>query len=610
MPVTGEAPPPTVLKPPIMRKLLLVPAFAVLAAGCSDSSTEPSVATTITVAPAASLDAIGARQIVRAAVIDQKGKAMGAAAVTWESNSPSVSVMGLGGDSASVTAASNGTASVTARSGSAAGAVEVRVAQVPVQAQTVGGDGQAGAVGLLLGSALRVKLVDRLGVGVPGQTVTFTVQTGGGTLHSATAVTDADGIATNSWTLGPAVGTHTVSVTFPGTTLSPVTFSAQAVGRVPGVLSVLAGGNQAAMMGAPLPVAPSVVARSETGTPLAGITVNFAVTSGGGRVASTSAVTGPNGVASPGTWTLGPTADGNTLTATAPGLTGPPVVLRGTGCFGGNGQAYEITLCITTTMTASQRAAFTTSAARWATLVRGDLPDIATSIPEDACGTGTPSMSHDFDDLVIFAAVTDIDGPGAVLGQAGPCFIRTGALPLIGMMQFDAADLVTLENTNQLGSVILHEMGHVLGIGTIWNSKGLLQNRSSPSNLLDTFYSGANGIVGFDAVGGLTYTGGNKVPVENTGGAGTMNGHWRESVLKNELMTGYINPGPNPLSVLTVRSLMDLGYTVDPSRSDAFFVALTARAPGAEPGLRMLDDLYTGPLYTVERGGRFSRVPR
>ncbi|HEX8450739.1 MAG TPA: leishmanolysin-related zinc metalloendopeptidase [Longimicrobium sp.] len=596
-----------------MRKLMLVPAFAALAAGCgSDSTTEPSVATTITVAPAATLDAIGATQIVRAGVSDQKGKAMGNAVLSWETNSPSVVVTGLGGDSASVKAMANGTASITARAGSAAGSVEVRVAQAPVRAESFAGNGQSGAAGALLGSALRVRVVDRLGVGVAGVTVTFTVQTGGGTLAAATSVTDAEGIATNSWTLGPAAGTHTLSVTFPGTTLSPLSFTAQAVGRVPGVLGLLAGGHQAAMMGTAVPVAPSVVARDEAGNPLSGITVNFVVTSGGGRTTNTSVVTGTNGVASAGTWTLGSAADANTLTAIAPGLTGPPVVMRGTGCFGGPGAAYEVTLCITTSMTPTQRAAFANAAARWATLVRNDLADISTSIPEDACGTGTPSMNTTFDDLVIFAAAVDIDGPGSVLGQAGPCFVRTGigGLPVVGKMEFDVADLAMMETNNQLGSVILHEMGHVLGIGTLWSSKGLLQNPSSPGNTLDTFYNGSNGIVGFDAIGGNTYTGGAKVPVENTGGAGTMNGHWRESILRNELMTGYINAGQNPLSVLTVRSLTDLGYGVDPSRADAFSLALTVRAPGPENTLKMHNDLYTGPLYTVDRAGRFTRVAR
>lgn len=696
-----------------MRKLLLAPIFAALAAGCSDS-TEPSVATTITVAPAVSLNAVGATQIVRAAVLSQKGKAMTDAPLTWESSSPSVTVTGAGGDSAVVTAASNGTAAVTARSGSAAGSVEVQVAQVPATAQEAGGNGQLGTVGLALGSPLGVRVVDRLGAGVPGQTVTFVVEAGGGTLASPTAVTGADGIATNvwtmgtgagtpqtvtatvgaaggfstqfsataaagapvsaaavagdnqtaarnaavttaprvlvrdsygnsvsgvtvdftvtsgggsvtgarqvtssegaaagSWTLGSVAGTNTLTATFAGTTLPPVVFTAQALALVPGALSVSAGGHQAAMMGNLVAVAPAVVARDAGGNPIAGVTVNFAVTSGGGSITTSTAVTGANGVATAGSWRLGASADRNTLTATAPSLTGGPVVLRGTGCFGGGGPAYEITLCIMTPMTATQRTAFTNSAARWATLVRGDLPNAAGSLPEGACGEGTPSMNTTYDDLLIFAGVEDIDGPGSVLGQAGWCARRSGGgLPVIGVMAFDAADLATLESSNQLGNVILHEMGHVLGIGTMWSAMSLLLNPSTSSGTLDTSFSGANGIAGFDAIGGSTYTGGAKVPVENTGGAGTMNAHWRESVLANELMTGYLNAGSNPLSVLTVRSLADLGYTVDASMADSFFLTLALRAPGTGKALKLHDDLYTGPRFTLDRGGRFTRTVR
>jgi hypothetical protein len=53
------------------------------------------------------------------------------------------------------------------------------------------------------------------------------------------------------------------------------------------------------------------------------------------------------------------------------------------------------------------------------------------------------------------------------------------------------------------------------------------------------------------------------VPVENTGGSGTRDGHWRDSVFGNELMTGFLSPGPNPLSRLTAASLVDMGYKVN-----------------------------------------------
>jgi hypothetical protein len=180
-------------------------------------------------------------------------------------------------------------------------------------------------------------------------------------------------------------------------------------------------------------------------------------------------------------------------------------------------------------------------------------------------------------------------------------------------MRFDAADVASLEASGRLSAVFLHEMGHVLGIGSMWSTLGLLQNPTPSSGAaLDTYFSGAGGIAGFDAIGGSTYTGGQKVPVENTGGAGTANAHWRDSVLQNELMTGYLSAGVTPLSVLTVRSLGDLGYTVNPAAADPFFLTLSVRAPGStQPvGLRMHDDVWQGPQYSIDRQGRRTRLRR
>ena len=53
------------------------------------------------------------------------------------------------------------------------------------------------------------------------------------------------------------------------------------------------------------------------------------------------------------------------------------------------------------------------------------------------------------------------------------------------------------------------------------------------------------------------------MPVENTGGPGTREGHWRETVFRNELMSGFIAAPGNPMSRVTVASLGDLGYEVD-----------------------------------------------
>jgi hypothetical protein len=591
-----------------MRRILACSA-ALLFAGCSDS-TGAAVATSVTIAPGSvGLDALGARQVVRATVADQKGNAMPGAALTWTSSSTTASIVASGGDSAVVMAAGNGAATVTATAGSASGSAQVQVAQVATTLQKMGGDLQSGGVGSALGAQVQVQARDRLGAAVVGQAVAFTVTSGGGSVSTASAVTGGDGTASITWTLG-AAGANTLTAALPGTPASQVVFSATAT-ALAGTIAVDGGAFQAAMEGTAVPTAPSVIVRNQSGSPLSGVTVNFTVTSGGGRVTGGTATTNAQGMAAVTRWTLGSAADLNTLSATVPGMTAEPAVFRGAGCSGA-GPGFEITVCITTPMTPAQRQVFQASAAKWSTIVKGDLPDAAGAVPENACGAGTPSANHTYDDLLIFAAVTDIDGPGQVLGQAGPCFLRNaGSLPVIGVMQFDVADLNTLESRGQLGSVILHEMGHVLGIGTLWSRLGLLQDRSTAGNPLDTWFSGAEGIVGFNAVGGNTYTGGQKVPVENTGGAGTMNGHWRESVLRNELMTGYLNSGiANPLSVLTARSLADLGYIVDPAAADPFFLTLSVSADGSasQSGLRLHNDLYTGPMYTIDRAGERTRI--
>ncbi|HLG04792.1 MAG TPA: leishmanolysin-related zinc metalloendopeptidase, partial [Gemmatimonadales bacterium] len=253
--------------------------------------------------------------------------------------------------------------------------------------------------------------------------------------------------------------------------------------------------------------------------------------------------------------------------------------------------------------------------ARWAAIITGDLADLTVTVGAGACGSNSPALaSRPIDDLLIFATIEPIDGPGQILGSAGWCFIRTaGLLPIIGRMRFDIADIANLEASGRLTAVILHEMGHVLGIGTSWSLFGFLQSPSPVGGPpLDTHHNGANAIVGFNAVGGSTYAGGNKVPVENMFGSGTINAHWRESVLATELMTGFLGGGgSNPLSELTVRSLLDFGYVVDVSAADPFFLTLSLRGEGGGPPevlIRLENDILIGPRYEIDANGRIRRI--
>jgi hypothetical protein len=286
------------------------------------------------------------------------------------------------------------------------------------------------------------------------------------------------------------------------------------------------------------------------------------------------------------------------------------VQLQAAACEGAGATAYAITICYRSAVTPAQRQAFVDAAARWGRVITSDLPDVRADIPEGACAAGSPSLATTIDDLLIFASVESIDGLGGVLGSAGWCFRRTDGLPVIGAMRFDVADVINLEGSDQLGQLILHEMGHVLGFGTLWTQAGLLHNPSTTSARADTYFAGGNAIEAFDAAGGKTYADGPKVPVENLGGASTINGHWRKTVMDNELMTGFLSAGSTPLSSITIRSLADIGYIVDQAAADPFVLSLATSgsyAPRAS-AILLQYDILQGPRWMIDRFGRATRI--
>jgi len=210
-------------------------------------------------------------------------------------------------------------------------------------------------------------------------------------------------------------------------------------------------------------------------------------------------------------------------------------------------------------LTKRQKQAFKTAADRWTKVIVGDLPSVEVD-------------GEIIDDLLILASGQDIDGPGRILGQAGPTRLRprgtarTALLPVKGEMTFDSADLKKMETDRTLNDVITHEMGHVLGIGTIWQLKRLLKNPGTN----DPLFTGKGALKEYAVLRGDQPGRPGGVPVENTGGPGTAGGHWRETVFRNELMSGFIADPGNPLSRMTVASLGDLGYVVDADAGEAY----------------------------------------
>ena len=281
---------------------------------------------------------------------------------------------------------------------------------------------------------------------------------------------------------------------------------------------------------------------------------------------------------------------------------------------------YSIELVFISHGTPSQDAAFIAAADRWMTILQGDLSDVDFSpnpVTANTCGQGVqhPEVSDTVDDLRIFIDIRPIDGPSGTLAQAGFCQIRSvSRLPVLGFMTFDAVDLGPIAQDGDLTALTLHEMGHVLGVGTLWPDFDiLLVDPSLPSNTgADTHFAGAAAIAAFDAAGGTAYTAGAKVPVENQLGEGSADSHWRESVLRDELMTPALRSGAaNPLSAITTESLVDLGYSVDSSGADSFTGTFSAPARLTAPGGRIINlenDTYRGPVQVVDRSGSVTQT--
>ncbi|HXT15997.1 MAG TPA: leishmanolysin-related zinc metalloendopeptidase [Gemmatimonadaceae bacterium] len=417
----------------------------------------------------------------------------------------------------------------------------------------------AGRVGDV-GPSINARVTDAFGNPIALAAVNVALAGGGSAPSNVTS--DANGDFTVSgWQYSTIAGQNILTVSSAQATLS---FTATLSPADPSQVLV-SGADQKGRAGAA--VSPIVVKVADKyGNAIAGRSATFAVTAGGGSIAATSATAGSDGSIAMPAWTLGRT-------------TLPQVVHVVSGTLSTDvnvtvASDYKIDIrFFGPNMTDAQQALFTTAAARLQSIVTGDIPDIAVSGLDvsAACGmTGLPTISENIDDLVIYASVQPIDGAGKILAEAGPCVFRNdaqGGFSAVGVMLFDVADLDKMTAQGTLQDVITHEMLHVLGVGTMWSAKNLV----AATGTVNVGYYGALGRQGCIDDGG-TSTCFSNVPVENSGGAGTADSHWRETTFGSELMTGYVNLGGMPLSAITVGSLSDLGYVVNPLSADPYSV--------------------------------------
>jgi hypothetical protein len=260
---------------------------------------------------------------------------------------------------------------------------------------------------------------------------------------------------------------------------------------------------------------------------------------------------------------------------------------------------------IDNSLSPSQREVVLRAARRWEQIITGDLPDVTLTLQAGSCGAGfppTPLVNRPVDDLLVqvtgarLLSGPDSDGPSRVLAQAGPCGPLRPGIGIIpyARMGIDPADLNRLEEQRSLFDVVLHELGHALGFGTVPNWRPLLLN-SGTSN---PRFAGRQATAEYNSLGGS-----GNVPVEVEP---PPEGHWRQT-LGLELMTPVLPPPPaRPvLSRITAAAMQDLGFTgVNLADADPYALPPEGRRLPPGEGLFLGNDAVFGPI-----GGEIHPLP-
>lgn len=159
-----------------------------------------------------------------------------------------------------------------------------------------------------------------------------------------------------------AVGPGTATIT--ATVGSVVGTAVAVVTGQPAAVAATAGAGQTAAVNSAVPVPPAARVTDAAGNPVPRAAVTFAVASGGGTVSPSGPVLSDfNGVAAAASWTLGPAAGANTLTATVAGgggVGGNPVTFTATATVGPPHAGQSSVSASPTTIAPSSGASFST----------------------------------------------------------------------------------------------------------------------------------------------------------------------------------------------------------------------------------------------------------
>jgi hypothetical protein len=177
-----------------------------------------------------------------------------------------------------------------------------------------------------------VQLRDARDAAVEQAGTVVTVSIAGDALLRGTtaATTSTTGAATFSdLSIAGSAGEKTLTFSAPG--LASVVVNVTLTSGLPQSLAAVDGSDQFAEVGAVVAVPPRVSILDSDGNGVSGVAVAFAIDSGGGLISGATQTTDPAGIATLGSWTLGPLPGANTITASVAELPAAAITFRAIG---------------------------------------------------------------------------------------------------------------------------------------------------------------------------------------------------------------------------------------------------------------------------------------
>ncbi len=246
-------------------------------------------------------------------------------------------------------------------------------------------------------------------------------------------------------------------------------------------------------------------------------------------------------------------------------------------------------------------------AIKWRRVIRSAPPGDVVRLQIGECRNAVP-VSQFISGVRVLIKLDSL--PSRIAGQGGPCVVRSNGLPLLGTVSLNLFTYNALSD-RKLDDLIQHEVGHVLGIGTVWGRAAFSGLVLGDTASADPIFVGPAALAAFSRLGrGARFTG-RPVPLQLR-----VLGHWRSDAFGGEVMAPSLTASAQPTSAVSVAALRDLGWNVETEAYDDYelpdAVLSTVVSPRMQSVQPLVDQSLSGdvllPQIMIRADGRKVRL--